>query len=114
MKKINYIVIQSGQCVFGAGNTRSEAIEDASRSMELRDDSGCEISDSDERIQAVENEISAQDEGIDGGIYVLDSSDDEFDDYLKNQGGFTRTDDGWYWDDFFEQLAFIFRGNIFG
>jgi predicted RNase H-like HicB family nuclease len=84
MNEIKYIVIQSGYYVFGAGNTRDEALEDAAEWMEG-------INNADE----VESLIKPGNT-VDGDICVIDESDDEFDDYLEEQGGFVKIDGKWY------------------
>ena len=33
---------------------------------------------------------------VDGGFRVISSDDEDFDSYLKNQGGFVKRGQGWY------------------
>jgi len=42
------------------------------------------------------NAYNMSDQNGDGGFWIISSEDEEFDSYLKNQGGFVKRGNGWY------------------
>ena len=88
MDIIKFAVIQSGYCVFGAGHTRSAAIEDAALWMDGPDNRQGSMSP-----DQVEESLVARPN--DGDICLIEAGSEEFDSYLRNQGGYTLTADGW-------------------
>lgn len=89
MKSLKFAFIQSGYCVFGVGYTKKRAISDARKWLESPDGVQGGMT-----FRAVENLLSNQ--RIDGGFRIISSEDEEFDSYLKNQGGFVKRKNGWY------------------
>ncbi|MEN6587245.1 MAG: hypothetical protein ABFE02_14490 [Sulfuricella sp.] len=82
---IRFAVIQSGYAVFGVGHTREEAIADAVDWMEP----GTTTAD-------VESMLA--DRPNDGDFYIMESDDDEFDCYMKNQHAFKNVNGEWFID----------------
>jgi len=83
--EIKFAVVQSGYAIFGAGATYDEALFDCIEWVE-------EV----ETICQVEDLLVNQHNVVDGDFYMLESDDDEFGDYLKNQGGFEKIDGKWF------------------
>jgi len=84
---IKFAVIQSGQCVFGAGGTKQSALIDACKWLEPRD--GVKytpkmLAEQCSRFQFV------------GDLQIIDRESDPetFDSYLRNQGGFVQSSRG--------------------
>ena len=93
MKRINFAVIQSGYAVFGVGETREAAIADAANWLE--DENGVQGGLTEEQVEEL-----IQVRPNNGDFTILRQGDSEFDDYLENQGGCTKHDDGiWYDED---------------
>lgn len=90
MKSIKFAFIQSGYCVFGAGYTRNQAISDAQKWLEPNGAPQGSMT-----FTEVENLLS--NDRVDGGFRIINSADSEFDSYLKNQGGFVKRGNGWYY-----------------
>lgn len=88
---ITHIVIQAGYCVFGAGASRQEAVEDAAKWME--DEYGRMGG---MNANQVEDLIVARPN--DGEFTVLSESHEDFGSYLKNQGGFSQIEGRWFAD----------------
>lgn len=86
--EIKFALIQSGYCVFGVGNTREECLDDAAKCLEP-DENGYFDSD------RIENELLTTD-SVNGAFYILKKNDEEFDDYLKNQGCYIQKNGEWY------------------
>lgn len=89
MKSIKFAFVQSGYCVFGVGFTERQAISDARKWLEPKEGAQGSMS-----FRDVEALLSNQ--TVDGGFEMLHCDDDEFDSYLKNQGGFVKRGNGWY------------------
>ena len=89
-KPVKFILVQSGYCVFGSGNTYQECLREASKWIEV-DEQG------DFTPQRIENEL-LKNQVNDGDFEILEDGDDEFDDYLETQGGFTKIDNKWFAD----------------
>ena len=90
-KEIKFAVVQSGYAVFGAGNTYDEAIADAAQWMEPENGRQGDMT-----TEQVEELLVNRRNAVNGDFYMLDSSDEEFDSYLENQGGFEKRDRKWY------------------
>jgi hypothetical protein len=88
-KILTYAVIQDVYCVFGIGSTADDAYADAARWLESDDDGEPWTAD------RVENACDNAQFVGDLRLLCRDDDEDEFDSYLKNQGGFTLTDNGW-------------------
>ena len=88
-KEIRFAFIQSGYCVFGVGATRDEAIQDAAKWLEP--DNGPQGSMT---VEEVEDLIKPQ--IVNGGFTVIQAGNEEFDSYLRNQGGYEQINDKWY------------------
>lgn len=87
---IKFAVAQSGYAVFGVGATRDEAIADAAKWMEPSEGGprgSMTVSEVEEMIVSRPN---------DGDFYVIEASDEDFDYYLKNQGGFEQINGEWF------------------
>ena len=85
-----YAVIQSGYCVFGAGTTEDEAYADAAKNLEPRQSDGESYTP-----EMVEEECGEFQ--FDGDLALISRGDDEdeFDSYMKNQGGYEFDGRGW-------------------
>ena len=83
MSNLNFAVIQTGFCVFGAGGTREEALIDASKCLEP-DENG--------RFspQRIENEMGT----AHGELNIIDKEHRDFDSYMEAQGCYTKSDSG--------------------
>lgn len=88
MKSLKFAFIQSGYCVFGVGYTREQAIADASVNMDCT--TGARF------FTYQETEAMLVSQPNDGDMRLIESSDEEFDSYLRNQGGFVKRGRGWY------------------
>lgn len=84
---ITHIVIQNGYALFGSGDSRDAAIADAAQWMTGENGEPMSVQDVAERIVR---------RGNSGDFMVLTADHDEFDDYLRNQGGFEQIDGLWY------------------
>lgn len=87
---LEFAVIQDGYCVFGAGATASDAYTDAAKWLEPRK------SDNEPYTpEMVKDECD--DFQFSGDLKLIERNDDEdeFDSYLKNQGGYTFDGHGW-------------------
>ena len=89
MKSIKFAFIQSGYCVFGVGYTEQQAISDARNWLESPQGVQGGMT-----LHEVRDLLSS--DRVDGGFRVISSDDEEFDSYLKNQGGFVKRGQGWY------------------
>ena len=92
MKRINFAVIQSGYAVFGVGETREQAIAEAAQWLE--DENGAQGG-----LTEAQVEESIQVRPNNGDLTILRQGDSQFDDYLENQGGYTKHDDGIWYDE---------------
>lgn len=93
-KYLNYAVIQSGYCVFGAGSTPGEAYADAANWLEPRK------SDNETYTPEMVADECA-DFQFDGDLKLIHRNNDdpdEFDSYMKNQGGYTFDGNSWVSD----------------
>mgnify|MGYP001570247177 CR=1 FL=1 len=88
MKSLKFAFIQSGYCVFGVGYTEEQAISDARKWLE--GENGVQGGLSWRETRALLSDDR------DSGFALICSHDDEFDSYLKNQGGFVKRGKGWY------------------
>lgn len=88
-KAIKFAVVQSGYAVFGVGSTYKKAIIDATKWM--TGDAGESLT-----VKQVAELLVNRHSVIDGDFYIMDSSDENFDRYLKNQGGFVKRNGRWY------------------
>ena len=89
MKSIKFAFIQSGYCVVGIGYTEQQAISDARKWLESPQGVQGGMT-----LHEVRDLLSS--DRVDGGFRVISSDDEEFDSYLKNQGGFVKRGQGWY------------------
>jgi len=87
---ITHIVIQTGYCVFGAGDSYESAIAEASKWM--ADESGKTGGYTVEQVAEI---VEAGQRGVSGDFDIIMSDHKDFDSYLHNQGGFKKTDAGW-------------------
>lgn len=90
MTYLNFAVIQSGYCVFGAGKTVEDAYNDATNWLEPRKyDYAPYTAD---MVREECNEFQ-----FDGDLRLIDRASDteEFDSYMKNQGGYRFDGHGW-------------------
>jgi hypothetical protein len=87
--ELKFAFIQSGYCVFGAGATWDDAIADAAKWLE-----GEGGQQGDMTIDEVENLIEPQ--LVDGGFTIIEAGSEEFDSYMRNQGGYEQIDGKWY------------------
>lgn len=86
-KPIKFILVQSGYCVFGTGNTYTACLRDAAKWLEGDEDGSY-------TPQKIRDELLSSDHkyyGCEGGFKVLEQGDKDFDSYLENQGGFRKT-----------------------
>lgn len=90
VKYLNYAVIQSGYCVFGAGETPDAALQDAANCMEPRKSDG-------EPYTAEMVGDECDNFQFEGDLDLIERADDpdEFDSYMRSQGGFTFDGNGW-------------------
>jgi len=90
MAAIKFALIQSGHCVFGTGHTYRGALLDAGNWLE-HDEHGRYTP------QRIENElIKPRGQRVDGDFYVIENDEEEFNSYMKNQGGFIKRGENWY------------------
>jgi len=91
MKPIEFAVIQSGYCVFGAGSTEEAAIRDAAQWLEDENgqQGGLTIDEVRDRLEPIHNHV-------DGDLILMDVDDEGFDSYLENQGGYIKHSGKWY------------------
>lgn len=89
---LTYAVIQSGYCVFGAGESEQDAYLDAAQWLE-EDENGEWTAD------RVERECKARPN--DGDLTLINRSEDTeyFDRYMRGQGGYTFDGTGWTSDE---------------
>jgi len=87
---LEFAVIQRGYCVFGAGATAEDAIQDALEWVDLDDDGDRYTAES------LRSECLSADR-IDGSMAIIERDDDEceFDSYMRNQGAFRFDGTGW-------------------
>lgn len=90
-KIITDIIVQRGYCVFGAGSSYDAAIADAANWIADPDTGRNGVSEDDVKEMIVADKI-------DGALAHIESGDEEFDSYLENQGGYTKTSEGWIED----------------
>lgn len=85
---LNFAVIQSGYCVFGAGSTELGALRNAIQWLGPRDDG------SRYTVATLANECGNF--KVDGDMKIIERADDPegFDSYMKNQGGFVQSSRG--------------------
>lgn len=87
-KEINFAVIQCGYNVFGAGETRDKAIEEAAQFVE-----------SDDHVQGItinEMKLLLKNRPNDRDFKLISSDNDEFDSYMENCGVYEKINDQWY------------------
>ena len=87
---ITHIVIQTGYAVFGAGDSADAAYAEAQKWMV--DESG---KTGGMTLQEVVDLVDEGQPGVDGQFDLINNQHRDFDSYLKNQGGFNQTPDGW-------------------
>jgi|GEM_PF-3312151 len=90
-KILRYAVVQRGYCVFGAGHTKADAYQDAALSLDGGDDAPVMTP---ERVAGM-IETNPYERNVDGKLILIDSTDPYFDDYMRAQGWFEKTMDGW-------------------
>lgn len=85
---LNFAVIQSGYCVFGAGSTEFGALRNALQWLGPRDDG------SRYTVATLADECSNCQ--FDGDLNLISREDDseEFDSYMRNQGGYIQSSRG--------------------
>lgn len=89
MNEIKFAVVQMGYNVFGAGSTKDEAIADAQQWIESPEGQVGGLT-----IEQVEDLLETR--PVDGGFMLMGVDHEEFDDYMKNQGGFEKRDGKWF------------------
>lgn len=86
-QSIKFVVIQEGYTVFGAGNTRAEAIADSTEWLEMS-------------AAQVKATLVPRWEANDGDLCIITAADnaDEFNSYLEDHegGGFVQREGAWY------------------
>ena len=87
---LEFAVIQRGYCVFGAGATADDALDDALEWVGIDDDGDRYTAES------LREECRSADR-IDGSMAIIERDDDEeeFDGYMRDQGGFRFDGTGW-------------------
>lgn len=96
---LNYAVVQLGYCVFGAGETTTQAYEEAARWMDedtqIDNESGEETTSpmTPPRVEALCDD--GRRNRVHGATVLIDSDHPEFDSYMKNQGCYKKTKRGW-------------------
>jgi len=92
-KILTFAVIQDGYCVFGTGSTALEAYTDACEWLGPMG-SGDDYTPDDVAAECAEHQFN-------GDLMLIERSDDpdEFDSYMRNQGGFVQAKNGnWHAD----------------
>lgn len=90
MSYLNFAVIQSGYCVFGAGETERDAYKNAAEWLEPRK---CD----NESYTADMVSDECDEFQFDGDLKLIARTDDPetFDFYMRNQGGYLFDGNGW-------------------
>jgi hypothetical protein len=92
---LKFAVVQDGQCVFGTGSTPLAAYRDACKWLEpKRVPSESSSFDDEIRYTPAMVEAECDEFQFSGDLRLISSDDDEFDSYLRNQGGFVQSSRG--------------------